>query len=136
MMHPKLTTALKIAGGILLAPVVAIGALSLAGFTPGGVAAGDLVFCLHRGGPTLKYNIGSLAAAVQSTVYGGATGGVFSLLQAAGAGAILPFVWKVILAGVCAVALYYFVKIVVVPAVRNLVQWGLKWWRSRRSGVV
>lgn len=33
----------------------------------------------------LRYNIGSLAAIVQSIVYGGAAGGIFSLLQSAGA---------------------------------------------------
>ena len=49
--------------GIAAAPLV----LSAAGFTAGGVAAG------------------SIAARVQSVVYGGATCGVFSALQSAGA---------------------------------------------------
>ena len=48
------------------APVV----LGVAGFTTGGVAAG------------------SVAAAAQSAIYGGFTGGVFSLLQSAGAAGI------------------------------------------------
>jgi len=52
--------------GAVLAPVL----LSVAGFTAGGVAAG------------------SLAAGIQSAVYGGATTGAFSLLQAAGTGAV------------------------------------------------
>ena len=37
----------------------------------------------------LKYNTGSVAATVQSIVYGGATGGIFSLLQSAGATMVL-----------------------------------------------
>ena len=49
--------------GVAAAPFV----LSAAGFTAGGVAAG------------------SIAASVQSVVYGGATCGVFSALQSAGA---------------------------------------------------
>ena len=40
----------------------------------------------------LSYNIGSLAAFIQSIVYGGATGGLFSLLQSAGATMVLPSV--------------------------------------------
>ena len=38
----------------------------------------------------LRPNIGSLAATIQSIVYGGATGGLFSLLQSAGATIVLP----------------------------------------------
>ena len=49
--------------GIVAAPLV----LSAAGFTAGGVAAG------------------SIAAWAQSVIYGGATTGIFSLLQSAGA---------------------------------------------------
>ena len=49
--------------GVATAPAV----LSAAGFTSSGVAAG------------------SLAASIQSVVYGGATGGLFSLFQSAGA---------------------------------------------------
>ena len=49
--------------GIVAAPI----ALTAAGFTASGVAGG------------------SLAAWAQSTFYGGATGGLFSLLQSAGA---------------------------------------------------
>ena len=51
---------------MVAAPVV----LSAAGFTAGGVAAG------------------SVAAAAQSAIYGGFTGGVFSVLQSAGAAGI------------------------------------------------
>ena len=51
---------------MVTAPVV----LSAAGFTAGGVAAG------------------SVAAAAQSAIYGGFTGGVFSVLQSAGAAGI------------------------------------------------
>ena len=44
--HPKRTgAALGIAGGILLAPVAAVGALTAFGFTSAGVAAGNVVFC-------------------------------------------------------------------------------------------
>ena len=59
-------------------------ALPLIGFTPAGVAAGNSTLASIRD-PMLMYNIGSLAAIAQSIVYGGATGGIFSLLQAAGA---------------------------------------------------
>ncbi|XP_022800209.1 uncharacterized protein LOC111338068 isoform X3 [Stylophora pistillata] len=52
------------------AVVAAPGVLGAAGFTAGGVAAG------------------SIAAAAQSAIYGGFTGGVFSLLQSAGAAGI------------------------------------------------
>ena len=38
----------------------------------------------------LRPNIGSLAATIQSIVYGGTTGGLFSLLQSAGATIALP----------------------------------------------
>ena len=51
---------------MVAAPVV----LGAAGFTAGGVAAG------------------SMAAAAQSAIYGGFTGGVFSVLQSAGAAGI------------------------------------------------
>ena len=101
-----------IAGCILLVWVVTIVIRFFASFTPRGVAAGDLIFCLHRGGPTLKYNIGSLAARVQSKVYRGETRGIFSVLQSAGARMVLmPFVGKILLFGVCAASLYYFVII-------------------------
>ena len=94
----------------MLWPLGAASILSCLGFTSGGVTAGDLIFCLHRGGPTLKYNIGSLAAMVQSVVYGGATGGIFSVLQSAGATMVLvPPFGSILLFGVCAALLYYFV---------------------------
>ncbi|KAH6880902.1 hypothetical protein BKA70DRAFT_1343169 [Coprinopsis sp. MPI-PUGE-AT-0042] len=67
-----LSGAAIITGGALLAPAVAVGALGAVGFTAGGVAAG------------------SLAAAVQSAVWGATTGGVFSALQAAGATMVAP----------------------------------------------
>jgi len=73
--HPKYTgAALGITGTVLLAPVAIVGALAAVGFTSAGVAAG------------------SLAATIQSIVYGGATGGLFSLLQSAGATMVLPSV--------------------------------------------
>lgn len=40
----------------------------------------------------MSYSLGSLAASIQSIVYGGATGGLFSLLQSAGATIVLPSV--------------------------------------------
>ena len=40
----------------------------------------------------LKGSLGSIAAVIQSVVYGGATGGLFSLLQSAGATMVLPSV--------------------------------------------
>jgi len=59
---------LIIGGGAVLFPSIAIAT----GFTPGGVAAG------------------SLAASIQSVFYGGATTGLFSLLQSVGATAAAP----------------------------------------------
>ena len=44
---------------------------------------------LSKTDPKQRYNVGSLAAAIQSIVYGGATGGLFSLLQSAGATTVL-----------------------------------------------
>lgn len=40
----------------------------------------------------LRSSLGSIAATIQSIVYGGATGGLFSLLQSAGATMVLPSV--------------------------------------------
>ena len=44
----------------------------------------------------LSYSLGSVAATAQSVVYGGATGGLFSLLQSAGATMVLPSVGTVV----------------------------------------
>ena len=44
----------------------------------------------------LSHSLGSVAATVQSVVYGGATGGLFSLLQSAGATMVLPSVGTVV----------------------------------------
>ena len=57
--------------GVLAAPVVAGAALGAAGFGSTGVVAG------------------SIATAVQSVVYGGATGGLFALCQSAGATGVI-----------------------------------------------
>jgi len=80
--HPKSTkiagVALGLTGGVLLAPLAAAGLLTAVGFTSAGVAAG------------------SIAASIQSIVYGGATGGLFSLLQSAGATMVLPSVGTVL----------------------------------------
>ena len=46
--HPKRTgTVIGVPGGVLLLPGAAVGVLSLVGFTPAGVAAGNLPFCVH-----------------------------------------------------------------------------------------
>ncbi|KAJ3548390.1 hypothetical protein NMY22_g1283 [Coprinellus aureogranulatus] len=71
---------LVIAAGAVLLPAVGIVLLNLAGFTAGGVAGG------------------SLAALIQSVFYGGATGGLFSLLQGLGATLALPALEAVIVA--------------------------------------
>lgn len=44
----------------------------------------------------LNYGLGSIAASIQSIVYGGATGGLFSLLQSAGATMVLPSVGAIL----------------------------------------
>merc|ERR1712002_397062 len=75
----------KMVLGLVVAAATYFGApalLSTAGFTGAGIAAG------------------SAAAAVQSAVYGGATGGVFATLQAAGAAGV----GKAALAGAAAAA--------------------------------
>ncbi|KAF9645331.1 hypothetical protein BDM02DRAFT_3120353 [Thelephora ganbajun] len=73
--HPKRTAAaLGVTGSVLLAPIPVVGALTAVGFTSTGIAAG------------------SIAATIQSIVYGGVTGGLFSLLQSAGATMVLPSV--------------------------------------------
>ncbi|KAF5316685.1 hypothetical protein D9619_006722 [Psilocybe cf. subviscida] len=69
----KILSAGLIAGGLsVLIPVLTLAIVNAVGFTAGGVLAG------------------SLAAANQSAVYGGLTGGVFSTLQSFGAVAVMP----------------------------------------------
>ena len=63
--------------------------LPLVGFTSAGVAAGNFPFPSTQGS-SAEESTGSLAATIQSIVYGGATGGIFSLLQSAGATMVLP----------------------------------------------
>ena len=46
--------------------------------------------------PNAEYSAGSIAATIQSIVYGGATGGLFSLLQSAGATLVLPSVGTIL----------------------------------------
>lgn len=74
--HPHIAASasvgLAVGGSIVLIPALGILALNAIGFTAGGVAAG------------------SLAAALQSIFYGGATTGLFSILQSVGATAVLP----------------------------------------------
>ncbi|KAJ7580342.1 hypothetical protein C8J56DRAFT_961317 [Mycena floridula] len=81
-----ISTGMIVAGSAMLLPTLAILALNAVGFTLSGVAAG------------------SLAAAIQSAFYGGATTGLFSILQSLGATAaigspVLPIIGGV-LAGV------------------------------------
>ncbi|KAJ7574938.1 hypothetical protein C8J56DRAFT_977864 [Mycena floridula] len=66
-----ISTGMIVAGSALLLPTLAILALNAVGFTLLGVAAG------------------SLAAAIQSAFYGGATTGLFSILQSLGATAVI-----------------------------------------------
>lgn len=65
-------SALMISGSVVLIPALGILALNAIGFTSAGVAGG------------------SLAAFVQSMFYRGATAGLFSMLQSAGATAVMP----------------------------------------------
>ena len=44
----------------------------------------------------LRYGAGSIAATIQSIVYGGATTGIFSLLQSAGATIVLPSIGTIV----------------------------------------
>ncbi|TFK24328.1 hypothetical protein FA15DRAFT_619484 [Coprinopsis marcescibilis] len=74
--HPYLlasmSTGLVVAGGAVLAPAAGILALNTLGFTALGVEAG------------------SIAAILQSAIYGGGTTGIFSIFQSIGATAVLP----------------------------------------------
>ncbi|KXN82691.1 Quinidine resistance protein 1 [Leucoagaricus sp. SymC.cos] len=63
-------------GSAAALPLIGIPLLGAIGFTSTGVAGG------------------SIAAGIQSAVYGGATGGVFSVLQSIGARAAFPAVWN------------------------------------------
>ncbi|KAF9527878.1 hypothetical protein CPB83DRAFT_855350 [Crepidotus variabilis] len=65
-------TGLVVAGATALTPVVVIGGLNALGFTAAGVAGG------------------SIAAGLQSAVYGGATTGIFSLCQGMAATGAVP----------------------------------------------
>ncbi|KAJ3548394.1 hypothetical protein NMY22_g1284 [Coprinellus aureogranulatus] len=65
-------SALMISGSFVIVPALGILALNAIGFTAAGVAGG------------------SLAAFIQSVFYRGATAGLFSILQSAGATAVLP----------------------------------------------
>jgi hypothetical protein len=83
--HPKIATAaaasLITVGSVALGPEILVGA----GFTPSGVAAGRFSsrFQILR---YLNMNyLGSIAAGLQSVVYGGATTGFFSVCQSIGA---------------------------------------------------
>ena len=54
--HPKYTgAALGVTGGILLAPVAAVGLLSFVGFTSGGVVAGNLIPPSTQGYPCSRW---------------------------------------------------------------------------------
>ena len=70
------------------------------GFGTAGVVAGNLTF-LPLNCPNAEGSIGSIAATVQSIVYGGLTTGIFSLLQSAGATMVLPSIGT-LLTGVAA----------------------------------
>ncbi|KAL0063767.1 hypothetical protein AAF712_009324 [Marasmius tenuissimus] len=81
-----------IAGGSsVLLPTAGIATLNAVGFTTSGVAAG------------------SLAAGIQSAVYGGATGGLFSICQSIGATAVIASPAGIVLgAGAVAAGAGYF----------------------------
>jgi len=81
MEHPGIDTAAKVAGtglvvagGAVLTPLVVVGGLNALGFTAAGVASG------------------SIAAGLQSALYGGATTGVFSVCQSIAATGAVPAV--------------------------------------------
>ncbi|KAJ7574942.1 hypothetical protein C8J56DRAFT_977868, partial [Mycena floridula] len=79
-----ISTGMIVAGSAMLLPTLAILALNAVGFTPSGVVAG------------------SLAAAIQSAFYGGATTGLFSILQSLGATAVIGSPVLPIIGGVLA----------------------------------
>lgn len=97
--HPHIAASasvgLAVGGGIVLIPALGILALNAIGFTAGGVAAG-MLFKQHRRLWLILLFAGSLAAALQSIFYGGATTGLFSIFQSLGATAVLPAAGTVI----------------------------------------
>ncbi|KAF5349700.1 hypothetical protein D9756_008835 [Leucocoprinus leucothites] len=78
MNQPKVVCLAAVAavGSVIAFPFIGIPLLSAFGFTSAGIAAG------------------SIAAWVQSVFYGGATTGVFSVLQSIGAQAAFPLVYN------------------------------------------
>ena len=105
---------LKTIGGAALvavaAPTLAVAtaavALPIIGFGAGGVAAGtsslslDAVCCKDL--VELIIDAGSIAAGIQSVFYGGATCGVFSVLQSVGATIAAPAIGSVVAAATTA----------------------------------
>lgn len=91
--YPRAVTAagLGLVGiaAIPLAPALLVGVLNLLGFSAVGPVAGKLYFPpLHV--PLNEYESGSIAAGVQSAVYGGAvaSGSAFALAQSAAMGGV------------------------------------------------
>ena len=73
-----------VAGSIALAPAILVGGLNVVGFTVAGVARGRSCFesiIINFEVCVMIWFIGSIAAAVQSSFYGGATTGIFSACQ-------------------------------------------------------
>lgn len=92
--HPFAAAAIGITligvGSVTVLPALAAGILGAVGFTGAGVGAGKLQSLCSHNLCSSMYIIGSFAAAVQSIIYGGATGGFFSVIQAAGATIVAP----------------------------------------------
>ena len=89
-----LTVGMGIGGAVMALPSLLVGILHIVGFTPAGVAAGEHILAIAwSGSDTLAMYCmvfilsGSVAAWIQSVIYGGAAGGLFSILQSFGASA-------------------------------------------------
>jgi hypothetical protein len=91
--HSYATAALAVTligvGTAVFIPAMTVGMLGIIGFGSGGVAAGQY-FSPSRESPPPYANAGSVAACLQSAIYGGATGGLFSVFQALGATMVAP----------------------------------------------
>lgn len=97
--HPYAAAALAVTligvGTVVVLPAVTVGILGVIGFTPGGVAAGTFPLSSQAFPSSQTYTslTGSIAAGLQSVLYGGATGGLFSVLQCLGATAVAPSIF-------------------------------------------
>ena len=123
-----------VVGGISLAWVGAVGGLSLAGFTSGGVAAGDLVFLPPLGRPNaeVQYRKSGRNGSVRRIRWRDKRHLFGTPIRRCDDGPRAAHWGHPPLRCLCCLAvLFRYCKVVVVPIVRTLALWGLEWWRGR-----